>query len=153
VWPGYDPSTCSAAVAGTTRANTTSCNQGQIPLFIPDPYTGVFDGIGSLRQPSRTTGNLQISYAPNKRTKATLLLTSLFDTCSQRGYAWDNQSTCVYGQLPSNHLAPVGNFVPVTQAPMQLRYPYSSWLNNEWVGFVGQQLPFTAFLNVEFSVR
>jgi hypothetical protein len=153
VWPGYDPTTCSGTQSGSTRADTTTCSQGQNPLFLPDPYTGRFDGQGSLREPARLTGNLQIAFAATKQVKATLVMTSLFDQCFQRGYAWDNATTCVYGQLPSNHLAPVGNFVPLSAAPIQLRYPYSSWLNNEWVGYVGQKLPFTAFLNVEIKLR
>jgi hypothetical protein len=153
VWPGYDPTTCSQTLPGSTKANTQSCSQGSIPLFIPDPYTGHFDEQGSLQEPSRLTGNLQLSYEASKTVKATLVMTSLFDTCFQRGYPWDNPTTCVYGQLPSNHLAPVGNFFPVGAAPVQLRYPYSSWLNNEWVGYVGQRLPFTAFLNLAIKVK
>jgi hypothetical protein len=152
VWPGYDPTTCTAALPGGTRANTQFCSQGTIPLFLPDPYTGHFDSQGSLLEPSRLTGNLQIGYQATKYVNATLALTSIFDNCYQRGYAWDNSTTCVYGQLPSNHLAPVGNFVPLSAAPIQLRYPYSSWLNNEWVGYVGQKLPFTAFLSVSFKL-
>ena len=152
VWPGYDPTTCAATIPNTSRANTATCSQGVIPLFIPDPYTGHFDEQGSLQEPSRLTGNLQISFDAATHVKATLVLTSLFDQCFQRGYAWDNASTCVYGQLPSNHLAPVGNFFALSQTPVQLRYPYSSWLNNEWVGYVGQRLPFTAFLNLSFAL-
>jgi hypothetical protein len=152
VWPGYDPTTCHATVPGGNHADTTTCTQGAIPLFIPNPYTGHFDGQGSLQEPSRFTGNLQVGYQLGKGVTATLVMTSLFDQCYQRGYAWDNATTCVYGQLPSNHLAPVGNFFPAGAAPVQLRYPYSSWLNNEWVGFVGQRLPFTAFLNVAFRL-
>jgi hypothetical protein len=152
VWPGYDPTTCTGTLPHSSLANTQTCSQGTIPLFIPDPYTGHFDQQGSLMEPSRLTGNLQLGYEASKNVTATLVLTSLFDNCFQRGYAWDNGSTCVYGQLPSNHLAPVGNFYPVAKAPIQLRYPYSSWLNNEWVGYVGQRLPFTAFLNVSFRL-
>ncbi|MBV9102917.1 MAG: TonB-dependent receptor, partial [Candidatus Eremiobacteraeota bacterium] len=153
VWPGYDPTTCTGVISGTTRANTQTCSQGSIPLFLPDPYTGHFDAQGNLREPSRLTSNLQIGYDMSRRVSVSLVLTSIFDRCYQRGYAWDNGTTCVYGQLPSNHLAPVGNFYPIDKAPVQLRYPYSSWLNNEWVGYVGQQLPFTAFLNVTFKLK
>ncbi len=48
VWPGYDPRTCTATVAGSSKADTTSCSQGATPLFIPDPYTGHFDQQGRL---------------------------------------------------------------------------------------------------------
>jgi hypothetical protein len=151
VWPGYDPTTCTGVVSGTT-ADTTTCSQGNTPLFLPDPYSGHFDAQGEFREPSRMTGNFQIGYEASKNVDATLVITSIFDHCYQRGYAWDNPSTCVYGQLPSNALAPVGNFVPLDQAPPQLRFPYSSWLNNLWVGYVGQRLPTTAFFNVQFKL-
>ena len=83
--------------------------------------------------------------------RAVLTLTGLIDHCYQRGYAWDNASTCVYAQLPSNHLAPVGNFLTGTgiPTPPQLQYPYSSWYNNSQTGYVGQRIPFNAFLNLE----
>jgi hypothetical protein len=82
----------------------------------------------------------------------TLAMTGLTDTCFQRGEPWDNPSTCVYAQLPSNNLAPVGNFVTdPSKIPIQLAYPYSSWYNNSQTGFVGQKLPFGAFLDL--SVR
>ncbi len=151
VWPGYDPSTC-AALGSPGPPDTTTCSQGSPSLFIPDPYTGKFDSQGAFREPARFTLNAQLGYKINARVDATLALTSLIDRCIQRGFAWDSASTCVYGQLPSNELAPVGNFVPLALAPVQLRFPYSSWLNNEWVGYVGQKLPFTAFATVEFKL-
>ena len=57
---------------------------------------------------------------------------------------------CVYAQLPSNHLAPAGNFV--TNPPVQLAYPYSSWYNNSQTGFVGQKLPFNAFVTFNLKI-
>ena len=152
VWPGYDPTTCTNAPGGV--ADTTTCSQGNgsVPLFLPDPYTGHFDAQGEFREPSRITGNLQIGYQASRNVDATLVVTSIFDKCFQRGYAWDYPTTCVYGQLPSNALAPVGNFFPISQAPPQLRFPYSSWLNNEWVGYVGQRLPMTAFFSVNVKL-
>jgi hypothetical protein len=151
VWPGYDPTSCQRVTAGSD-AITKSCSQGSTPLYLPDPYTSKFDAQGAFREPSRLTLNLQIGYEASKNVSATLAITSIIDKCFQRGYAWDNSTTCVYGQLPSNILAPVGNFVPLSQAPVQLKFPYSSWLNNEWVGYVGQRLPMTAFFNVEVKL-
>ncbi len=145
-WPGYDPTTCGAAVAGTTGANTQTCSGA---ILQPDLYTGNFDGQGAFREPTRFTLNFQTGYEFNKSVRAVLTLTSLIDHCYQRGYAWDNPSTCVYAQLPSNHLAPVGNFVDPSTAPVQIRYPYGSFYNNVQTGFVGQKLPFSAFLNLE----
>jgi hypothetical protein len=74
-------------------------------------------------------------------------MTGISDTCYQRHEPWDSTSTCVYAQLASNLLAPAGNFV--TNPPIQLRYPYGSWYNNSQTGFVGQKLPFNAFLSAD----
>jgi hypothetical protein len=144
-WPGYDPTTCSAGTAATLQQSCTGS------LFIPDVYTGKFDNQAAFREPTRLTANFQIAYELNPKVRAVLTLTGLIDRCYQRGYAWDNPSTCVYAQLPSNGLAPVGNFLDGTgiATPPQLKYPYSSWYNNSQTGFVGQRIPFGAFLNVE----
>ncbi len=84
---------------------------------------------------------------------ATLVMTSLFARVSSAAIRGTTPQPASTGSCRRTDLAPVGNFYPVASAPVQLRYPYSSWLNNEWVGFVGQRLPFTAFLNFAFRVR
>jgi hypothetical protein len=144
-WPGYDPTTCGALASGT-EPNTQTCTGA---ILQPDVYTGGFDKQGAFREPTRFTLNFQTGYEFTKNLRAVLTLTSLIDHCYQRGYRWDNPTTCVYAQLPSNHLAPVGNFVDPSTAPVQLRYPYGSFYNNVQTGFVGQMLPFSAFLNLE----
>ncbi len=146
VWPGYDPTSCTGVTAANA-ADTTTC-AGY--LFIPDKYTGKFDSFGDLREPSRLTLNTQFSYEATSRVKVTLTATGLIDRCFQRKYPWDNGSTCVYAQLPSNLLAPAGNFV--ANPPVQLAYPYASWYNNSQTGFVGQKLPFNAFLTVDIRL-
>jgi hypothetical protein len=146
VYPGYDPISCGAVTVGNA-ADTTTCSNF---LFIPDKYTGKFDGFGDLREPSRLTLNAQLSFEASKAVKFTLTATGLVDHCFQHGYAWDNASTCVYAQLPSNALAPAGNFV--SNPPIQLAYPYSSWYNNGQTGFVGQRLPFNAFLSADIRL-
>ncbi len=145
-WPGYDPTTCTGATATATLQQTCTGS-----LFIPDLYTGKFDNQGAFREPTRLTANFQIAYELNPHVRAVLTLTGLIDHCYQRGYAWDNPATCVYAQLPSNGLAPVGNFLDGTgiPTPPQLKYPYSSWYNNSQTGYVGQRIPFGAFLNFE----
>ena len=143
VYPGYDPLSCTGTTTGNAADTTTCANY----LFIPDKFTGKFDSFGDLREPSRLTGNLQFGYDASKKVSFTLTMTGLIDHCYQRGYPWDNASTCVYAQLPSNLLAPAGNFV--SNPPIQLAYPYASWYNNSQTGFVGQKLPFSAFLSVD----
>ncbi len=136
--PGYDPSTCA------TPGVTSSCS-GQ--LFIPDQYSGIFDKQGQFEEPTRFTLNLQTSYEFSKRVRIVATASGIIDHCYQRGYAWDNPSTCVYAQLPSNLLAPAGNIV--TPAPAQLQYPYGSFYNNVQTGFVGQRMPMSFFVNLE----
>jgi hypothetical protein len=148
VYPGYDPTTC-AASPSANPANSQTCSGY---LFIPDKYTGKFDSFGALREPTRLTLNSQFSYDVSKSIKITLTMTGIEDLCFQRKYPWDNGSTCVYSQLASNLLAPAGNFVPAAQTPVQLLYPYGSWYNNSQTGFVGQKLPFNAFLSADIKL-
>jgi hypothetical protein len=148
-WPGYAPNTC--ASDGASGAALPSCT-GQI--FIPDSYTGSFDNLGAFKQPDRLTVNMQIGYEFSPQVDATISMTGLIDQCSQRGYAWDYPNICVYSSLPSSILPPVGNFVqPLSSAPVQLRFPYSVWLNNNNTGFVGTKLPFQAAFTVTFKPK
>jgi hypothetical protein len=146
VWPGYDPLSCAGVTSGN-QANPQTCSNF---LFTPDKYTGQFDSFGSFREPARLTTNLQFGYDLNAKSKLTLTMTGLMDQCFQRHYPWDNASTCVYAQLPSNALAPAGNFV--ANPPSELAYPYSSWYNNSQTGFVGQKLPFAAFATLDLKL-
>jgi hypothetical protein len=146
-WPGYDPATCATAPAPNT-ATGVPCGM----LLIPDVYTGKFDAQGAFVAPSRLTANMQIAYQIDNRVNVTLSMLSLIDQCYQRGYVWDNAMNCQYGQLPSNHLAPVGNFVPLATAPIQLRYPYGVYGNPTNNGFVATRMPFSAFVNVNVKL-
>jgi hypothetical protein len=147
-WPGYDPTSCSAPVNAVNQA--TSCS---VAINIPDVYTGVFDKQGAFEEPTRFTLNFQAGYELSRNTKVTLALTSIIDHCYQRGYAWDNPTTCVYAQLPSNLLAPAGNFItPLSSAPIQLQYPYGSFYNNVQTGFSGQKMPFGAFVTLQMRI-
>ncbi|MDB5042023.1 MAG: hypothetical protein JWN27_2749, partial [Candidatus Eremiobacteraeota bacterium] len=76
------------------------------------------------------------------------------DKCYQRGYAWDDPNICVYSQLPSGGagVGPSGNFLPIDQTPVQLRYPYGSFSNNLNTGFVGTKIPFQAALDVRLKM-
>lgn len=108
--------------------------------------------MGDFREPARLTANLQVGYETSRNTKLTLTFVNLTDSCFQRRYPWDNASTCVYAQLPSNKLAPVGNFVSDSnQIPEQLKYPYGNWFNNSPVGMEGQRVPFNAAL--DFAIK
>jgi hypothetical protein len=149
-WPGYNPATCASNQGSSLQANTQTCS-GYI--FIPDAYTGAFDTMGAFKEPTRFGANMSIGYEVTKKAHLTLAMTGIIDHCYQRGYPWDNPTTCVYAQLPSNKLAPVGNFVTnPAQIPVQLKYPYSSWYNNSQTGYVGQQIPFGAYLTLDLRI-
>jgi len=46
----------------------------------------------------------------------------------------------MYSNLPSNILAPAGNFL--TTPPVQLKYPYGPWSNQNEVGYTAVKQPF-----------
>jgi hypothetical protein len=150
VWPGYDPSTCGNPSALTAPAPDTTPAGCAGFIFIPDKYTGKFDTLGAFRQPARLTANLSIDVRLSDRIETTLTGSSLIDHCWQRGFPWDDPHTCIYGQLPSNLLAPAGNFV--ARPPIQLAYPYASWYNNTEVGQEGQKSPPTWTLETTFKL-
>lgn len=150
VWPGYDPTTCGNTAGGLAAGVTTGPQSCTGFLFIPDKYTGKFDGLGAFKQPARLTANVSVGFQPTERVTLTLTIASLIDHCYQRGFPWDSPTTCIYGQLESNLLAPAGNFA--ANPPPQLAFPYGSWYNNLEIGQDGQKLPTSATLEVQFKL-
>ena len=118
-------------------------------IFLPDPYTHQFDALGALRQPWQLTLNLQASYDINSRVTLTMTASNLYNACFQRGYAWDDSNICMYSNLPSNILAPAGNFL--TTPPVQLKYPYGPWSNQNEVGYTAVKQPFQ--MTVDLNLR
>jgi TonB dependent receptor len=147
VWPGYDPASCGNLAPNGVTTGPQSCSNF---IFIPDKYTGVFDNLGAFKEPSRLTASVSLGYEVSSRIKSTLSFTNLIDHCYQRGRPWDSPTTCVYGQLASNLLAPAGNFV--NNPPVQLAYPYGSWYNDSEIGQIGQKSPPQAVLELEFKL-
>jgi hypothetical protein len=150
VYPGYVPQSCTADPATTPQDPGVSCSGGA--LMIPDPYTGnKFDAPGSLRQPSQLTMNLQLSYDISPRMSLTIIANNVYNRCFQRGYAWDDRNTCIYSNLPSNILAPSGNFLASPATPIQVKFPYATWFNNTQLGYTSELQPFqiTADLNIK----
>ena len=159
--PGYVPQNCSALPSATPTTPGVSCGVpltgSSLPstLFVPDPYTGSFDSLGALREPSQLVANLQVSYEMSPRLTFTVIANNLYNHCFQRGYSWDDQSTCWYSSLPSNILAPNGPGTQpgayLTNPPLQLTYPYGVWFNNTQVGITSARQPFqfTAQLDIK----
>jgi hypothetical protein len=149
-WPGYNPQSCFAAPRNWTAthgkaADPASCDDfGNLPLFVPDPFSNGYDNLGAFKEPWQLQMGVAFSYDVSPRITLRLNFTNLLDICGQRGYAWDNPSVCVYGSLPTNFLYPSGNFYPnsVSQRPPpQLQYPYSFWFNGNNTGFLGVTQP------------
>ena len=151
VWPGYVPQSCAAEPSKTPLTPGKSCPGGAAgAIFLPDPYSGKFDNLGAFIQPAQLTLNLQASYDVSPRVTLTVQAVNLYDDCFQRGYAWDNSVTCVYSNLPSNILAPAGNFVK--NPPVQLRYPYGTFYNITEVGISSVQQPFGFFADASIKL-
>ncbi|HZZ64110.1 MAG TPA: TonB-dependent receptor, partial [Candidatus Baltobacteraceae bacterium] len=161
VYPGYVPQSCTADPASTpltpgvscTGSYTTGTGAVESPgaVFLPDPYTGKFDAPGSLQEPSQLTLNLQMAYDISPRLTLTLIANNVYNKCYQRGRAWDDPNTCIYSNLPSNVLAPSGNFLASSVTPVQVRYPYGTWFNNTQLGYTSELQPFqvTVDLNIK----
>jgi Carboxypeptidase regulatory-like domain/TonB dependent receptor/TonB-dependent Receptor Plug Domain len=151
VWPGYVPQSCSAQPSKTPMTPGVSCSGGAIgAIFLPDPYSSRYDNLGAFVQPAELAANLQTSYDLNPRMTLTLQAVNLYNHCFQRGYAWDNSVTCVYSNLPSNILAPSGNFVK--NPPVQLRYPYGTFYNITEVGISSVLQPFGFFADLSIKL-
>ena len=160
VEPGYVPQSCTANPAATPSTPGVSCSGAYtLPsgataspgvVFLPDPYTHQFDSLGSLRQPSQLTLNLQMSYDVTPRATLTFAAMNLYNKCFQRGYAWDDPHVCTYSNLPSNILPPAGNFL--TSPPSQLLYPYGPFFNITEVGYTAVTQPFQFAVNLDIKL-
>jgi hypothetical protein len=151
VWPGYVPQSCSAQPAKTPLTPGKSCPGAAAgAIFLPDPYSGQFDNLGAFVEPAELSLNLQTSYEISPRMTLTLQAVNLYNHCFQRGYVWDNSITCVYSNLPSNILAPAGNFIK--NPPAQLRYPYGTFFNITEVGVSSVLQPFGFFADLNFKL-
>jgi hypothetical protein len=106
---GYDPRACrlNSLHTGITdvpgkQCNTLSVFAGSLGpignLYIPNPQTGVFSGLGSYENPSLVTGNLQATYEMNPKIKLTVTGTNLFHMCfAGTPTPW----SAVYGPSPN----------------------------------------------------
>ncbi|HEV7179619.1 MAG TPA: TonB-dependent receptor, partial [Candidatus Baltobacteraceae bacterium] len=149
-WPGYVPQGCTALPSDTPTTPGVSCGSGGA-IFLPDPYNGNrFDNLGTFRQPSELTFNLQASYDVSARATITVSALNLYHKCFQRGYAWDSSTTCVYSSLPSNILGASGNFL--TNPPPQVAYPYGTFFNITEVGTTSVLQPFNLFVNLNIKI-
>jgi hypothetical protein len=159
-YPGYVPQDCAAAPSATPLTPGVSCGQGFTgvaggngAIFLPDPYNGhKFDNLGTFQDPSQITLNLQMSYDVSPRVTITASAFNIVDKCFQRGYAWDDPQTCSYSNLPSNILAPSGNFLASSATPVQVKYPYGTFFNITEVGTSSVIQPFNFFVDMNVKL-
>ncbi|MBV8750933.1 MAG: TonB-dependent receptor [Candidatus Eremiobacteraeota bacterium] len=132
--PGIDPSSCSEVVDPTTGAvitpavlpgstsgdprynngaaggspyNASQCGAGTI---LPNPVTGLFDGLGQYVAPTHFQLHLQTTYDLNKRVTLVANFANIVDRCfggSKTPFTVNH--ACGYSTLPGGAFTPVGN--------------------------------------------
>jgi hypothetical protein len=131
--PGIDPAAgCGAPLAGTQRYNAG--NPGcATNLTIPDPYTGVYDGLGSFTQPNSFGLNLQLSYDVSPRVQLVGTLANIVNGCwggTKAPWTFTDGNLCSYGIVGGGAIPPIGNaYNPAGYAhsivPAFQKYPYA----------------------------
>ncbi len=147
---GVDPSSCLTAAGGlpATLASPIA-NDPRYPygaaggspynamtcantIASPDPYTGLFDGIGAFRGPSQFLMHMQISYDLSSRATLTMNFANIVSTCfggSQEPWSqFQSRVTCgqlayvLPGYAPLNYGQNIYN--PGSYLQPIVRYPY-----------------------------
>ncbi|MBV9718282.1 MAG: TonB-dependent receptor [Candidatus Eremiobacteraeota bacterium] len=96
---GIDPASgCGAPLVGS-RYNAATCPG---VVFIPDPYTGAYDGIGAFTQPNELIANLQLTFDVTPRIQLVGILTNLVNYCwggTQTPWTFNDGNICSYGNV------------------------------------------------------
>lgn len=137
------------APLSTVGDDPAANNSSQIP--IPNDFTSQFDKMGAFTQPWRLTGNLQLGYVLTQRATLSLTMTSLFDVCHQRGYAWDRADFCAYTTLPFGQ-APNSSTHTSAAGDPNYQFPYTVQNGNNNTQFLGTKIPFQAYLTIQFKL-
>ncbi|HEY1883551.1 MAG TPA: TonB-dependent receptor [Candidatus Cybelea sp.] len=108
--PGIDPADagCSPLV-GSHRYDASTCPAA---LVIPDPFTGVFDDLGSFTQPNEFMFNFQAEYDVSPRITLTAVLANIVNTCwggTSKQWTYTDSNICSYGVVGGGLIPPVGN--------------------------------------------
>jgi hypothetical protein len=136
--PGIDPANAGcASLVGSHRYDASTCPTA---LVIPDPFTGVYDNLGSFTAPNEFMLNFQASYDVSPRITLTAVLANIVNTCwggSREAWTTNDSNVCSYQIVASGLVPPVGNaFNPsgsaskangknaATIVQQFLRYPY-----------------------------
>ncbi len=137
---GGDPAVCATPI--------TSCSS---TIIIPNDWTGQFDKMGAFMQPSRLTGNLALGYAVTPQAELTITMTSLFDSCHQRGYAWDRAQFCSYTTLPFGVAPNASTHITAPNDPNYM-FPYTYQNGNNNTQYLGATIPFQAYVSLQMKI-
>jgi hypothetical protein len=95
----------------------------------PDPYTHAFDSPGSLNGPSWLSMNFTVAHDIGMNSKASILVTNVFTTIGNKGYAWELPSSDGVISYADNffyHLVPLGTPVGSKAYLGTNYYPYAA---------------------------
>ncbi len=96
---GIDPASgCGKPLVGD-RYNATGCPN---VVFIPNPFTGAYDGIGAYTQPNEVIANLQMSYDVSPRITVVGSLVNIVNYCwggSQTPWTFSDGNICAYNNV------------------------------------------------------
>lgn len=147
-WTGYDPSNPDCVAQVNAGAGTAGCVANGDTIFRPNPYTGMYDGLGTFMSPSTLTLSAQISKELSKRVTVTAILANLYRHCFSHGYAWEQggSQACTYGVNGdyAYGYAFLGNGTK----------PGTSAIQNDPFGYApgGYGIPFNAYLSVSVKM-
>jgi hypothetical protein len=116
---GIDPASgCGAPLVGE-RYNATTC-PGTID--IPNPFTGVFDGIGAFTQPNEFMTNLQVSYDVSPSIQLVAVAANIVNYCwggTKAPWTVNDGNICAYGNVSGTvyPVAPYGTPGAIVNPP------------------------------------
>jgi hypothetical protein len=155
--PGVDPAAGCTALPGTQRYNASTCATN---LVIPDPYTGVYDGLGSFVQPNQFSMNMQLSYDVSPRIQLVGTLSSIVSGCwggTKAPWTTNDGNLCSYGIVAAGSIPPVGNaynprgFAGSIVQPF-MKYPYEGTFGPFNDNGTALKTPFQFFLSAKIKL-
>jgi hypothetical protein len=169
--PGIDPaSSACIPLVGGHRYDAANCPAS---LVIPDPFTGVYDDLGSFTQPNELMVNLQATYDVSPRITLTAVLANIVNTCwggTKEAWTYTDNNICSYGVVGNGLIPPVGNaYNPVgttsmigttkvknayTNVQQFLLYPYEPALGPFLVSGLNNSVkqPFQAYFSANIKI-
>ncbi|MGZ3561504.1 MAG: TonB-dependent receptor domain-containing protein [Vulcanimicrobiaceae bacterium] len=136
--------------------DATSCISGL--RAIPNPFTGVFDNIGSFVAPSQLLGGFQLTYDVTPKIQVRATVANVFVACIGGSVEpWTgngNHRTCGYTGTASAFVSnPVGNFYnPGATIQANTTYPYLPYYGVYNPNGPAPNGPFNLFIDARFRI-